>query len=400
MATKAVQSNQFVMSQTKNFPLIARSKNAALKQPKELISYSRGIDGSYTIDDSGLCYYYLPDSDVGLGAVDLAEGIASFKLIDDAQDGLFTGYLLSIIQYEKSTGKKIDVDIITWRGIMTKLLTLPYENRDPFVLKVVKFDGQIFMQIDKSGNAQHGFESDPNYKKAVFGGYKFEAVATLNKPWPLETRDEIENRSKLVVNNFEQYSSVVKTGIGKVKYLIAGEVDCTWDYKPNKLEQDEGDDPLSHYVELKTSKVISTPPQLLTFEKKLYKTWAQCFLLGIRKIIYGFRDENMILRSVEEFKTDEIPVLIKNNPANQQVDKKVKNKFMDSIKFFSAVLDFIHETTNLDETNKLWTLSFNPNLNKDYLNLTPLELDKQQLEIDNLLTNEFQDWRLNQLPNL
>lgn len=44
--------------------------------------------------------------------------------------------------------------------------------------------------------------------------------------WDPTSRDFIEGRKKMVVNNYAQYSSVVKTGIGKAKMVIGGEVDA------------------------------------------------------------------------------------------------------------------------------------------------------------------------------
>ena len=44
--------------------------------------------------------------------------------------------------------------------------------------------------------------------------------------WDHTPRDYIENREEAVVNNHAQYCSVVRTGIGKAKMVIGGEVDA------------------------------------------------------------------------------------------------------------------------------------------------------------------------------
>lgn len=44
------------------------------------------------------------------------------------------------------------------------------------------------------------------------------------------------------------------------------------------------------------------------FERKLMKFWIQSFLLGVPKIIVGFRDQGGILRKIEEIPTESIPV--------------------------------------------------------------------------------------------
>lgn len=58
-------------------------------------------------------------------------------------------------------------------------------------------------------------------------GYKFETLSIIPDQWDSTSREYIENREALVVNNHAQYCSVVKTGIGKAKMIIGGEVDAS-----------------------------------------------------------------------------------------------------------------------------------------------------------------------------
>lgn len=67
----------------KTFPLNSRAKTTALKQPKELFSFARDIDGEYIFDstkvqDENLSYYYLPDASVDK-QIDLGAGYSNFK---------------------------------------------------------------------------------------------------------------------------------------------------------------------------------------------------------------------------------------------------------------------------------------------------------------------------------
>lgn len=57
-------------------------------------------------------------------------------------------------------------------------------------------------------------------------GYKFEAISLISQPWESATREEIETRDEVVVNNNTQYCSVVRTGIGKRSLILGGEVDA------------------------------------------------------------------------------------------------------------------------------------------------------------------------------
>jgi RAT1-interacting protein len=50
---------------------------------------------------------------------------------------------------------------------------------------------------------------------------------------------------------------------------------------------------------------------MLKYERKLLKFWVQSFLLGVPKIIVGFRSKSGILQRVEKLETKNIPGLVK-----------------------------------------------------------------------------------------
>lgn len=64
----------------------------------------------------------------------------------------------------------------------------------------------------------------------------------------------------------------------------------------------------TNWVELKTSASIRDDRDMANFERKLMKFWIQSFLLGVPKIIVGFRSQDGILEKLEEIKTEGIPV--------------------------------------------------------------------------------------------
>lgn len=78
-----------------------------------------------------------------------------------------------------------------------------------------------------------------------------------------------------------------------------------WDCKPEDKEQ-----PIK-WVELKTSEEIQSDADMLKFERKLLKFWIQSFLLGVPKIIVGFRSRHGILQRIEEIETQKIPGNVK-----------------------------------------------------------------------------------------
>lgn len=80
-----------------------------------------------------------------------------------------------------------------------------------------------------------------------------------------------------------------------------------WDCKPEDKEQ-----PIN-WVELKTSEEILDERNNVKFERKLLRIWAQSFLLGVPKIVVGFRSKEGVLRRLEEIDTQSIPGTVKRN---------------------------------------------------------------------------------------
>ncbi len=80
-----------------------------------------------------------------------------------------------------------------------------------------------------------------------------------------------------------------------------------WDTKPEDKSA-----PIN-WVELKTSAEIRTDRDQVKFERKLLKFWIQSFLLGVPKIVVGFRDQDGILHRLEELDVQGIPDKVKNS---------------------------------------------------------------------------------------
>lgn len=64
-------------------------------------------------------------------------------------------------------------------------------------------------------------------------------------------------------------------------------------------------------MELKTSALLNSPRDVANFERKLMKFWIQSFLLGVPRIIVGFRDERGILSKLDTLMTINIPDQVK-----------------------------------------------------------------------------------------
>jgi RAT1-interacting protein len=160
-------------------------------------------------------------------------------------------------------------------------------------------------------------------------------VSLLSKPWAEATREEIENRDSKIVDSEAQYCSIVTTGIGSTSMILGGEVDAVLGAKP-----DNPNDAIP-WVELKTAQQPATQKDDIKYERKLLKFWAQSFLLGVPKIVVGFRSPEGHLLKLVEHETQRIPSVVKRQGQGTWDGNTCIN-------FAAAMLEFIKETVKGD----------------------------------------------------
>ncbi|KAI1309331.1 Dom-3 Z [Mortierella claussenii] len=173
---------------------------------------------------------------------------------------------------------------------------------------------------------------------------------------------ELTGRLDGIVDTNLQYCTVARTRIGRNSIIMGAEVDCTSEPKDLSLHN-----PLSNYIELKTSRVISSAREQNNFESvsdhiiiiyifgkrhKLLKFWAQSFLPGIPTIIVGFRDDDGNVLTVETFKTMEIPRLVRGKEGAW--DTTVCINFLD------GVLNFLRKIVVIDDPETTYTIKWAP----------------------------------------
>ncbi|KAL8802191.1 MAG: hypothetical protein Q9182_003981 [Xanthomendoza sp. 2 TL-2023] len=423
-------------------------ESASIRRPREIAFFSYDDAHIFHLDERSLRYYY----PARIGA-DLSKGFETFQQLDDTADDHLDSLLRTLIDLEQGTGAKCQADVITWRGMMTKIMATPFDLFNGYVLhtlsslrfpkaRAISIDdlklrdernaissGQVlplmiaktewcsltvyekgynptaqsFMEENHahklaSRNAQHqqtpnlgaasqdlmsywGTSSWLNFLNFFFlhlrnptAGYKFETLSLLPTPWAETSRGYIESREDLIVNNHAQYCSVVKTGIGKSKLILGGEVDALWDAKPTRT-----DDPIN-WVELKTAATPLSDRDILKYERKLLKFWIQSFLLGVPKIIVGFRSKDGILQSLEELETSQIPRLVK---------QKGKASWDGNlcINFTAAFLDWLKGTITEDG---VWRI-------RKREKATVIEVFRlEESGHGDILSQEFVEWRSRQ----
>ncbi|EUC39731.1 hypothetical protein COCMIDRAFT_10236 [Bipolaris oryzae ATCC 44560] len=293
-----------------------RGASATIKRPREIAHFSYDDDHVYQADESGINYYVHPPM-----GVDLKEGFDTFKHYEDKVDPHLDSLLRALMDNETGKGQP-KADFMTWRGMMTKIMTAPFDNFAEFGMFATLHDGTIYIEEDfpsrAAERAAEAVRPPPRHQHAnqqpremmTYWGYKFEKL-TLIPTLPSETpREEIERHQRGVVSNHAQHCSIVHASFGPHSLVLGGEVDGLLAPKPSDPEQH------IQWVELKTSEELPPPHlqqhrDILKFERKLLKFWAQSFLLGVPRITVGFRSKNGILRSLQTFNTHEIPGMVR-----------------------------------------------------------------------------------------
>ena len=188
-------------------------------------------------------------------------------------------------------------------------MVVPFSKLDDWEMNATLYQGTIFIEENhekkvSSRKEQYSAATRPGAMSQdlmSFWGYKFETVSSMPAPWPETSREYIESREEETVSNYAQYCSVVRTGFGKVKMILGGEVDAVMAFKPEDKSQ-----PVE-WVELKTTAMVTNDKEHVKYERKLLKSWAQSFLLGVPRIIVGYRTQQGMLEQLEELDVQTIP---------------------------------------------------------------------------------------------
>ena len=373
------------MASPQTFPIypINQFSNAdvAVRRPREITYFSFDEEHRYRQDDSSMRYYYPPTL-----PADLSKGFDSFRQLDDTGDDHLDSLLQALVHYEGGKGAKLDTDFVTWRGMMTKIMIVPFSNFDSWEMNATRFQDTIFIEENhqkKLDSRQEQYSQAPvrgamSQDLMSYWGYKFETISLLDRHWCYTERSTIETRDLAQVSNHAQYCSIVRTGFGKSKMVIGGEVDAVFDTKPQ-----EPGAPVN-WVELKTTAELVNEKEVNKYERKLLKFWAQSFLLGVPKIIVGFRDQQGWLRRLEEQETQSIP------------DKMLKTgrRVWDGqtcITFASAFLEWLKGAITTDGVWRIRKREKSPVLEVFRI---------EESGTGNILSDVFVEWRTSILPHI
>lgn len=165
-------------------------------------------------------------------------------------------------------------DFVCRRGFLTKICAIPYTYTN-------QWDRGMTVSIQKVGCTYYMLEVESEnsmseeLKKMAYGGKNLEELMSTSPAGTQNLNDE--------------YVSIRKTKFGAHSLIIRGEIDGC---RPDK-----------EYVEMTTT---TTAGKGLGTDKEM-KLWLQCYLLGINKILLGYREnETGLVRQIEWIKVENL----------------------------------------------------------------------------------------------
>lgn len=276
---------------------------ALLQQPEQITTFS--YDGSRTLhhDDRSKMHYHVPPP-----GADLDRGWKEGDYVskDDSRNEHLDSLVYALMRLgEEGDRTRRRADVVTWRGMATRLCTALWEQSQGgqgWEMNAMLVKGTLYVEehlspamlrekvqrrpphpppanqpTAASSSSSSSSSRDNNLARLTYHGSTFESWSThtplpSGRPFNYQTDDPWSGP----VNTNTQWCSIVKTRLGSSRLILGGEVDCV--------------DEQGRMVELKTSMVIRGARDEQRFEEKMLRFYMQSFLLGVGRVVVGFRD--------------------------------------------------------------------------------------------------------------
>ncbi|CDR39788.1 RHTO0S04e09472g1_1 [Rhodotorula toruloides] len=352
--------------------------------PHHLTSFSYSPTRELLLDpsnkDDALAWYREPrmGSDLNKG---FGEAVWRNGVVDEGLDALVD--TLSAWAARDSTGGADDVlskvSVITWRGMMTKLMLAVYEAEnaakgrrvDGWEMNAMVLDGCLYIEeSNPPSKLAAKAASESSNALASYYGYSFESFCTTSSSSPSAATEEFS-----VPNTNVQWCSVVKTSLGEFRTIVGGEVDCV---RPGADKERIG---TRDFVELKTNLVIQSQRDEVNFERhKLLKHYVQSFLLGVPTVTVGFRTRAGHLTGLQSFNTLDIPRLVRGKPHAWDPGACLASA-RSLLSFIHSTISSHPSTLSADEDYPVFRLTFDPS-SRDGPHVRLRELSREEVRVE------------------
>ncbi|CEF66738.1 Decapping and exoribonuclease protein [Strongyloides ratti] len=255
-------------------------------KPECISEFTLKQDRKMTFGRSGAKYLYENCLDESHPNYNLNDGFDSYiKKEEDEKINILLEWIISQTPAKYVDLKKIchDVDFVCFRGLLTKIGNSLYSENDTFRAVAKLYNGVIFLceyptedELEKIANMS---EKD---KKFTYWGHKFEQYVTCGYKNSLPDTTTPVSAYDEYVGIFKAYLEGVGDNHDKISLIYGAELDC---------------------IDPKTGKLIELKTQYDTLNAsfwryKALKWWLQSFLVGINKIVVGYRDNDGIIKNV------------------------------------------------------------------------------------------------------
>lgn len=204
--------------------------------------------------------------------------------------------------------KTLNTDFVCFRGLLTQLMCTPYENREGWRVLAVRHRGTVYLHKDETeGAKRQRLQASDRLKAMQSWGYKFEQYMMS------DTMSGEPDPAPPVIES-EEFCCMFRTRMGSHSIVYGAEMDGV--EVSNGLTLGQGLLGNAHgidlnsetFVELKTSRIVEHPGQERTLKKfKQIKWWCQSFLVGVPKIVCGFRDDDGVVEKVVQYSVNDLP---------------------------------------------------------------------------------------------
>ncbi|XP_065177075.1 decapping and exoribonuclease protein-like [Sycon ciliatum] len=369
------------------------SRFNTLRAPSVIGHYSQVCNGDVFMDKREACRSEtVPDGGLTSLCWDLNRGLKEFEWRDrhnTKADGLkpVLKWILhklrnpgndELKQYPRPSAA--EVTFVFKRAVMTRILTAPYAKREStggWRLRVCRFQNTIYLCNDKTFGRWRVWTEEEKVK--IYRGSGFETYLTSHiQPVDPSSYKHSEAAgyvtvvlTELVTEQSEQSKRTEPSASKARLFVLAAEVD-------GELDGRSHESPPRNYVELKTCHrrhQLGSREYSRSFRAhQLLRAWAQCYTVGIPRIVFGFYDNKGIVRSISTFKTHELPGMCRDVWSDA-----VCLNFADD---FAKWLERCIEET--DPLREMYEVTFEPEHSK--MRLRRVEINDRRLSI---LTPDF-----------
>lgn len=295
-------------------------QNVVYKKPEEIGAFS--LDGRRKFHNDSSELAFIKDDRYFKEPMNLNDG---FKDRSIKRDENVKERLGNILRWIVSNSHRFDTpggtsskqslgqipEIVLWRGHMTKVMCTPYETHDGWLMAAQKIGSTIYIsEVETEEAKKKRLGRTEKEKLMMYWGVRFETYMTeschrLSNQETEPKKKAHREESDIVVNTNKAYCSILRGRVNSHTILFSGEVDCCQRINTSLHPPD-------NYIELKTSREFSSQKQEDNFHRyKTLKWWAQSYLAGVPLIICGFRDDQGIVVDVRQYRTLELPRMVR-----------------------------------------------------------------------------------------